>query len=31
VAGPTLVWVRDGVTFRLEGVPEKDRAVELAQ
>ncbi|MEV6414276.1 hypothetical protein [Kribbella sp. NPDC051718] len=31
VAGPTLVWVRDGVTFRLEGVPEKDRAVELAR
>jgi hypothetical protein len=31
VAGPTLVWVRDGVTYRLEGVPEKDRAVELAQ
>ncbi|WBQ02286.1 hypothetical protein [Kribbella sp. CA-293567] len=31
VAGPTLVWVRNGVTFRLEGVPEKDRAVELAR
>ncbi|WP_328322988.1 hypothetical protein OHA70_29655 [Kribbella sp. NBC_00382] len=31
VAGPTLVWVRDGVTYRLEGVPEKDRAVELAR
>jgi hypothetical protein len=31
VAGPTLVWVRDGVTFRIEGVPEKDRAVELAR
>jgi hypothetical protein len=31
VAGPTLVWVRDGVTFRLEGVPEKDRAVDLAR
>jgi hypothetical protein len=31
VAGPTLVWVRDGVTFRLEGVPEQDRAVELAR
>lgn len=31
VAGPTLVWVRDGMTFRLEGVPEKDRAVDLAR
>jgi hypothetical protein len=31
VAGPTLVWVRDGLTFRLEGVPDKDRAVELAR
>lgn len=31
VAGPTLVWVRNGTTYRLEGVPEKSRAVELAQ
>ena len=30
VAGPTLVWVRAGVTYRLEGVG-KDRAVELAR
>lgn len=31
VAGPTLVWVRNGVTFRLEGVPDKNRATELAR
>ena len=30
IAGPTLVWVRDGVTFRLEGV-DKARAIELAR
>jgi hypothetical protein len=30
IAGPTLVWVRGGVTFRLEGV-DKTRAVELAR
>lgn len=29
IAGPTLVWERDGVTFRLEGA-DKERAVELA-
>ena len=29
IAGPTLVWERDGITFRLEGV-DKARAVELA-
>ncbi|NIK60156.1 hypothetical protein [Kribbella shirazensis] len=29
IAGPTLVWERDGVTFRLEGAG-KARAVELA-
>ncbi|GAA2792984.1 hypothetical protein [Kribbella solani] len=29
IAGPTLVWERDGVTFRLEGVG-RERAVELA-
>lgn len=29
-AGPTLVWVRNGVTFRLEGV-DKARAIELAR
>jgi hypothetical protein len=29
IAGPTLVWERNGVTFRLEGV-DKTRAVELA-
>jgi hypothetical protein len=29
IAGPTLVWERDGVTFRLEGV-DKTRAIELA-
>ncbi|HET6986411.1 MAG TPA: hypothetical protein VFI00_07330 [Kribbella sp.] len=31
VAGPTLVWVTGGVTFRLEGVTDKARAVELAR
>lgn len=31
VAGPTLVWIRSGVTFRLEGVADKARAVRLAQ
>jgi hypothetical protein len=31
IAGPTLVWVRDGVTFRLEGVTDKARAVQLAR
>ena len=31
VAGPTLVWVRNGVTFRLEGIADKDRAVRLAR
>ena len=31
VAGPTLVWVSAGVTFRLEGVSDKARAVELAR
>lgn len=30
IAGPTLVWERDGVTFRLEGA-DKARAVELAR
>ncbi|WP_433168772.1 hypothetical protein [Kribbella sp. CA-247076] len=30
VAGPTLVWVSAGVTYRLEGVPDKAQAVELA-
>ncbi|MEU4293541.1 hypothetical protein AB0E63_35415 [Kribbella sp. NPDC026596] len=30
IAGPTLVWVRGGVTFRLE-VADKTRAVELAR
>ncbi|WP_116952802.1 hypothetical protein [Jiangella endophytica] len=30
VAGPTLVWVDDGVTFRLEGAAGRDRAVEIA-
>ncbi|RIQ32502.1 hypothetical protein, partial [Jiangella rhizosphaerae] len=30
VAGPTLVWVDDGVTFRLEGAG-RDRAVEIAE
>jgi hypothetical protein len=30
VAGPTLVWVRNGVTYRLEGV-DKARAIELAK
>jgi hypothetical protein len=30
IAGPTLVWVRGGVTFRLEGV-DKARAIELAR
>jgi hypothetical protein len=30
IAGPTLVWVRGGVTYRLEGV-DKARAVELAR
>jgi hypothetical protein len=31
IAGPTLVWVRNGVTFRLEGITDKDRAVRLAR
>ncbi|WP_020389964.1 hypothetical protein [Kribbella catacumbae] len=31
VAGPTLVWVRNGITFRLEGMPDKNRATELAR
>ncbi|NEA32889.1 hypothetical protein [Streptomyces sp. SID13031] len=31
VAGPTLVWVSDEMTYRLEGVLDKDRAVELAR
>jgi hypothetical protein len=30
VAGPTLVWLNGGVTFRLEGVPGKVRATEIA-
>jgi hypothetical protein len=30
VAGPTLVWVYDGLTFRLEGVADKARATEIA-
>ncbi len=30
VAGATLVWVYDGLTFRLEGVPDKARATEIA-
>jgi len=30
VAGATLVWVRGGVTFRLEGAPDKARATEIA-
>ncbi|SEF18276.1 hypothetical protein [Jiangella alba] len=30
VAGPTLVWVDDGVTFRLEGAGDRGRAVEIA-
>jgi hypothetical protein len=30
VAGPTLVWLHGGVTFRLEGVPDKGRATEIA-
>jgi hypothetical protein len=29
IAGPTLVWVQNGITFRLEGV-DKARAVQLA-
>lgn len=31
VAGPTLVWVYAGLTFRLEGAADKDRATEIAQ
>ncbi|WP_053203156.1 hypothetical protein [Jiangella muralis] len=30
IAGPTLVWVDDGVTFRLEGAGDRGRAVEIA-
>ncbi|ADB32841.1 hypothetical protein Kfla_3787 [Kribbella flavida DSM 17836] len=30
VAGPTLVWVYGGTTFRLEGATGKDRATEIA-
>lgn len=29
-AGPTLVWVHDDRTFRLEGVPDEARAVQIA-
>jgi hypothetical protein len=31
VAGPTLVWVHGGRTFRLEGVAERARATEIAE
>lgn len=31
IAGPTLVWVYDGVTFRLEGLSDKARAIEIAR
>jgi hypothetical protein len=31
IAGPTLVWVRNGVTFRLEGAADKAHAVQLAR
>ncbi len=30
-AGPTLVWESEGVTLRLEGVPDRRRAVEIAR
>jgi hypothetical protein len=30
VAGPTLVWVYDGLTFRLEGLSDKARATQIA-
>ncbi|GAA1567334.1 hypothetical protein GCM10009789_20950 [Kribbella sancticallisti] len=30
VAGPTLVWVYEGLTFRLEGVADKARATQIA-
>lgn len=30
IAGPTLVWVDDGVTFRLEGAGDRGRAVDIA-
>lgn len=30
IAGPTLVWVDDGVTFRLEGAGDRGRAIEIA-
>jgi hypothetical protein len=30
VAGPTLVWVYEAVTFRLEGLADKDRATQIA-
>ncbi|WP_020577955.1 hypothetical protein [Actinopolymorpha alba] len=30
-AGPTLVWESGGVTLRLEGVPDRKRAVEIAE
>ena len=30
-AGPTLVWQSGGVTLRLEGVPDKRRAIEIAE
>jgi hypothetical protein len=31
LAGSTLIWVSEGVTFRLEGVPTRDEAVEIAE
>ncbi|GAB2587589.1 hypothetical protein [Kribbella endophytica] len=31
VAGPTLVWVYGGLTFRLEGAADKERATEIAE
>ena len=30
-SGPALIWQRSGVTLRLEGVPDLDRAIEIAE
>ena len=31
LAGPTLVWQSGAVTYRLEGLPTKEEAVEVAR
>jgi len=31
LSGPSLIWQRSGVTLRLEGVPDRDRAIAIAE